>query len=300
MYMEPPTATSIANGVLGEWPSHARRNRLRMIQASHEPLTSLAPPQGSHLRFLIRFLQYAIPEDRTLRDHLDQARSTVEGSPVAAETLHDLEDQVERVFALACTLGDIGAQANAGEDRRQRVGRAQVDPVLLGEVVEGDEVASDAAAASVPPAPYAPLAATPPTHRACSRTPSPLATGRTRRCASPPAAAAAWAACRPCLGGGPSADVGIIFIGRETYRQSTEGRSKDEVKKDFWRIFNAAAGSARGYREALRIPFASGRTPADAADAGGLYVGRQVEARFVNMPADWTALRFGPSTKGRV
>jgi len=37
----------------------------------------------------------------------------------------------------------------------------------------------------------------------------------------------------------------------------------------------------------------------DSVAIGELYVGRHVEARFVNMPGDWTALRFVPSTKVR-
>ncbi len=60
--------------------------------------------------------------------------------PVLAQTLDDLEHEVERVLADPGALGHVRAQTHSCEDRLDRVTRAQVEPVLGREVVEGDEV----------------------------------------------------------------------------------------------------------------------------------------------------------------
>ena len=57
-----------------------------------------------------------------------------------AQALDDLEHEVERVLADPGPLGHVRAQTHSGEDRLDRVTRAQVQPVLGREVVEGDEV----------------------------------------------------------------------------------------------------------------------------------------------------------------
>lgn len=47
---------------------------------------------------------------------------------------------MEHVVAYSHGLGGIGAQPHCGNDGLDGVAVAEVDPVLLGEVVEGDEV----------------------------------------------------------------------------------------------------------------------------------------------------------------
>ena len=59
---------------------------------------------------------------------MHQVRSAVEGTPVSPQPLDDLEHQVEGVVAVAGPLGDLGPQADAGEDRLDRIGRAQMQP----------------------------------------------------------------------------------------------------------------------------------------------------------------------------
>jgi hypothetical protein len=64
----------------------------------------------------------------------------VDGTPVQAQAADQLEHQVERVLADAHPLGGVGAEADASEDRLDRVAGPQVQPVLLGEVVEGGQL----------------------------------------------------------------------------------------------------------------------------------------------------------------
>ncbi len=65
---------------------------------------------------------------------------SVDATPVGAQAQDQLEDQVEGVLAYSQPLAGVGAQADAGEDGLDRVAGAEVHPVLLWEVVEGDEV----------------------------------------------------------------------------------------------------------------------------------------------------------------
>ena len=64
----------------------------------------------------------------------------VDGALIGAEPHHQFEDQAEGVLPGALPLSGIGSHPDSSEDRLHRVGSAQVSPVLLGEVIEGDEV----------------------------------------------------------------------------------------------------------------------------------------------------------------
>ena len=66
--------------------------------------------------------------------------ASIEGAPVGAQAQHQLEDQVESVLADLHPLGGVGAQPHPSEDRLKGIGGAQVGPVLLRIIVEGDEV----------------------------------------------------------------------------------------------------------------------------------------------------------------
>ena len=66
--------------------------------------------------------------------------AAVDRPPVGAEPHHQLEDQVEGVLPDPHPPGGVGAQPDPGEDGLDRVAGVQVEPVLLREVVEGDEV----------------------------------------------------------------------------------------------------------------------------------------------------------------
>ena len=65
---------------------------------------------------------------------------SVDATPVQAQPRHQLEDQVERVLPHPHPLGGLRAQSDAGEDGLDRVAGAHVHPMLLGEIVEGDEI----------------------------------------------------------------------------------------------------------------------------------------------------------------
>ena len=81
-----------------------------------------------------------VAEDRSGKEQGHDRGPAVERSPVDGQTLHDLEDEVERVLPDTGTLGHRGAKTYPGEDRLHHVAGAEVDMMLGGEVVEGDQV----------------------------------------------------------------------------------------------------------------------------------------------------------------
>jgi len=72
-------------------------------------------------------------------DEPHDRRAAVEDAPMGAQTFDDLEHEVERVLADPRPLGDVGAEADAGKDRLDRVACPEVEPVLGREVIEPRE-----------------------------------------------------------------------------------------------------------------------------------------------------------------
>jgi hypothetical protein len=97
------------------------------------------PPAACFELGRLQIHELSVDEAPSTEDELTEI-AAANPPPVLAQPLDQLEDQVLGVLSIWCPLGDSGASAHAGEDRLDRVGGPQVQPMLLREVVEGQKV----------------------------------------------------------------------------------------------------------------------------------------------------------------
>ena len=82
--------------------------------------------------------RFAILEDNSLQHHLDLVSAT-DAAPALLGLLDQLEGQAEEGGSCDAVARARGAMAHGGEGRFDRVGGAQMRPMLGREVVEGEQ-----------------------------------------------------------------------------------------------------------------------------------------------------------------